>query len=212
VLIVGVVLVAALETTAAAVRSRQVRANRSIGPALAHELMAEILQAAYEEPEYGQEYHVVDDLLVELASPETITSPDFGPEFDETDGTRLTFDDVDDYHGWSASPPQTKNGTVREDYKEWTRIVKVQYVTPGDPRGISLTDAGVKCITVTVTDPQGEQTQLTALRSAHGIHEQVRTAQTTSVRWIGVELQTGAAPRPLLSGVMVLNEVATEVP
>ncbi len=43
---------------------------------------------------------------------------------------RRTFDDVDDYHGWFASPPQLRNGDPIDMYEGWSRGVSVSRVNP----------------------------------------------------------------------------------
>ena len=63
---------------------------------------------------------------------------------------RTGFDDVDDYDGWSSTPPQDRSGTVRSDLAGWTREVSVKWVKPADPTGVTASDEGVKRIIVTV--------------------------------------------------------------
>ena len=119
-------------------------------------------------------------------------APEFGPEPGEADGTRTYFDDVDDYDGWSASPPQAKDGTVLKDYDGWTRKVEVVYATPSDPGISPVTDLGLKRISVTVTDLPGQESVLAALRSNMGTYSQSPSVRTTRVNWIGLNLQIGA--------------------
>jgi prepilin-type N-terminal cleavage/methylation domain-containing protein len=128
-MIVGVLLVAAMKTVGATVRGRVAMADRHRGFLLAEELMAEILQNTYAEPE---------------------ETPAFGPEASETGGTRSAFDDVDDYHNWEASPPQDKDGTQRSDLAGWRRSTTVEYVNPDKLDQVIATDGGAKRITVTV--------------------------------------------------------------
>ena len=87
-LIVGVMLVAALNTLGAVFRSQRLNAARMTGPGLAHELMGEILSLPYEDPEDP--------------------GGSIGNDSSESGGDRADFDDVDDYLGWSASPPPTR--------------------------------------------------------------------------------------------------------
>lgn len=116
----------------------------------------------------------------------------FGREFGEWgDGTRSEFDDVDDYENWSASPPQTKDGTDLTGYEGWTRQVAVHYVSLAALDNPIFTDEGCKRITVTVTDDQGKETQFVSLRSANGAFDLTPEASDTVVTWVGVELQIG---------------------
>lgn len=67
------------------------------------------------------------------------------------ESARSTFDDVDDYNKWSATP-QSKAGVVRPGLNgAWIASVAVRFAPEADPNGASLTDTGIKHITVTVT-------------------------------------------------------------
>ncbi|MFV2065843.1 MAG: hypothetical protein ACC645_02615, partial [Pirellulales bacterium] len=79
-LLVGLVVVASMESVGAAFRTWRVVAQQSDAPFLAQQLMTEVLRAEYEEPDENP--------------------PVFGPETSETGGTRALFDDVDDYDNW----------------------------------------------------------------------------------------------------------------
>jgi MSHA pilin protein MshD len=127
VLIVGILFLAALQAAASARVADYLVANRNRGALLAQGLMDEITQKAYKNS----------------------TNPLFGPESGEA--SRSAFNDVDDYHGWSESPPQNPDGTSLPDYANWTRTVTVEWVPStnltGPPSG---SETGLKRITVTV--------------------------------------------------------------
>lgn len=130
--IVGAMSVAALNALGAATRSSITAGERGIATTLARDLLNEILQAAYHEPESGGV---------------------FGPEGEEAaTGDRSLFDDADDYHGWQASPPQTKQGIAIPDRADWQRRVTVEHVDPTNLESVLLSsnDQGVKRITVEV--------------------------------------------------------------
>jgi hypothetical protein len=149
--------------------------------------MTEILQGHYEEPN------------------DTVT---FGPEPSETGGTRAAFDDVDDYHNWSATPPQDPDGTAISDLAGWQRSVTVAYANPNNPKATVGDDRGLKLITVTVTSSAGEQSTLTALRSNVSGYDQSVAEETTFVSWVGVELQIGSdAGARVRTGVNLLNQL-----
>ncbi|HUT92708.1 MAG TPA: prepilin-type N-terminal cleavage/methylation domain-containing protein [Thermoguttaceae bacterium] len=178
VLLVGLVLIGALELLGASLRTRIRLARRSQGSALARDLMSEILQARYEEPD---------------------GSPTFGTEAGETvPGDRSVWDDVDDYDGWSSAP-ESKDGSALPNCTSWTRQVNVRYVNPSNPSGPGTTaamdDEGLKRVVVTVTDPQGNQTTRVALRSKYSSYELPPPAGTTVIQWVGVELQKGPDPK-----------------
>jgi len=182
--IVGVMLVAALNTLGASARARRIQATRSQGPALAGQLMAEILQMPYSDPD---------------------RSPRFGPEGSEHARPRSRYDDVDDYHNWSACPPQMKDRTVLTDLAGWRREVTVAYADPADPASGVGSDQGLKRITVTVTDPSGKQVCLVAIRSDVGAYDQP-AGPAASVGWVGVTLQIGSEPgAAVVAGTHCLN-------
>jgi MSHA pilin protein MshD len=128
--LVGTIMVVALEALTAATAGRTRNGNQAQGVLLAHSLLQEILDHPYLER---------DDTAV------------FGPETGETTaGTRASFDDVDDYHGWSASPPEGKDGTDLSLSSDWTRKVEVQWVMPNSVEVDSPNDDGLKQVVVTV--------------------------------------------------------------
>jgi prepilin-type N-terminal cleavage/methylation domain-containing protein len=130
-MIVGLMAVAALNSLGAATRSSMSIGNRAVALGLADELMAEILQTVYSDPN---------------------GTPAFGPEGAESSGPRSVFDDIDDFHLWSKSPPQYRNGTLMLDRNDWRHRVVVDYVQPGNPTlaTVGNTDQGVKRIRVFV--------------------------------------------------------------
>jgi type II secretory pathway pseudopilin PulG len=186
ILIVGTMLVMVINTLGSSVRGRRIRQTQSRAPALASQLMAEILQAHYADP---------------------TETPVFGKEPSEIGANRSSFDDVDDYHNWSATP-QEMDGTPLTNMSGWTRDVTVQYVSPTDLTSVSATDQGLKRIIVTVTDPFGHKCLQTAIRSDVGTADQAPSVETTFLTWAGVELQIGEDTGDrVISGTNVLNKV-----
>jgi len=169
-LIMAVMVVAALQTLGSSAVSRQTQLSQRRGPALARQLMSEILPNRYREP---------DD------------TPQFGRESGESSSSRANYDDVDDYHGWSASAPKAPDATELSGLSGWTRSVVVQYVDPDDLTTVVANDQKVKRITVTVTDPQGRRFVLSAIRSSFGAYDHPPSVDTTYVSWVGLELQIG---------------------
>lgn len=146
IVIVGIMLVAVMDTVGAAKMTCRRMGDGSRGTLLAQDLMSEILQQAYEDPDNGP--------------------GSFGLGSDEVgDGSRSLWEDVDDYHGWSASPPQQKDGTELKDLDGWGRRVAVQWVSPKDFALPSPSDTGVKQITVTVTHDGAVVVSLAAIRT-----------------------------------------------
>ena len=128
-MIVGLMAVAALNSLGAATRSSESIGNRAVAMGLADDLMSEILQSAYSDPNQ---------------------TPVFGRESGEPAGPRSAFDDVDDYHGWNQSPPQYRNGTTMPDRSQWRHRVEVARVVPGNPAQTAGSEQGAKRIHVTV--------------------------------------------------------------
>ncbi len=185
-MLVGVMLVAAMRSVGAVFRTRLVAFQQQQGDTLAHELMAEILQAYYESP--------------------SVASGSFGLEAGEVgDGSRAAWDDVDDYNGWSASPPQSKDGTALPDADGWTRQVVVDRVTRANPETTSVSDTGLKRIKVEATSPAGETFTVKALRSRWGALELKAPLDETYVTGLSGELQVGAAGNTVVGGTAVVN-------
>ena len=142
--IVGLTLVAALNTTGASRLAQRQMGDRARGKLLAQGLMPDILRQDYADPDG----HAV-----------------FGSEADESSASRADFDDVDDYNGWSASPPQYKDGTKLPELTGWKRSVAVTYVSPDNLDTTVGLDLGVKRITVEVTYNGAAVASLTAVRT-----------------------------------------------
>ena len=144
ILIVGVLMVAALSTVGATLRRQSDTADRVRAQQLASDLMQEILRQAYQDPS---------------------GTPVFGPEAGESTGTRLRFDDVDDYAGWTESPPADKSGAPYAGFSGWTRNVNVQWADPVTLAATAATNTGLKLITVTVVRQGRTLTTLIGYRS-----------------------------------------------
>ncbi len=146
VLIVSVMFVAVMSTVGAARMSQYKMSGRSRGTALAQDLMAEIIQQHYEDPEDG---------------PGAI-SMDSG----ESGASRADFDDVDDYDGWSASPPEQRDGTEMPDLPGWSRQVAVAWINTIDTTTGVGAETGAKRITVTVKHNGMQMAYLVAVRTS----------------------------------------------
>ena len=144
ILIVGGLVVAAMNTAGAAMMGHKKIGDRGRGTLLAQDLLGEILLQAYEEP---------------------VDTPTFGRESSESGGDRKDYDDVDDYDGWIASPPQLKDGTVLSDLADWKRSVSVVWVSATALSSVSGTETGVKRITVTVLRNGLTVAKLVAIRA-----------------------------------------------
>lgn len=146
VVIVGSILVVALNAVGGAVTGRRNVADHAIAQHLAVALMTEILQQSYADPDQ---------------------TPIFGIESGETSviGNRTAFDDVDDYHNWTETPPQRKSGEIYNDRTGWRRTVRVQYVSKTDLTALAGSDQGFKRITVIVSLNNEIKATVVAVRS-----------------------------------------------
>ncbi len=132
VLLVGLLMVAALRSLGASKRRELATAERLLGQQLAGALLNEILLQAYVEPD-------------------TTQTAVFGLEPGDTTGNRSLFDDVDDYLGWTETPPTDRNGTVIPGFTGWTQTVAVNWADPTTLQTTSSSNTGLKKITVTVS-------------------------------------------------------------
>jgi len=126
--IISVLLVASLRLFANLGRSRQHTLDRDNAAWLAVEMIQEIKQQDYNDP----------------------CAAAFGPELGESTLSRSDFDDIDDYDGWTASPPQDPRGTPLTQYPDLTRSVAVRFVTANDFNQTAATDEGFKEVTISL--------------------------------------------------------------
>ena len=129
VVIVAVVMLAAVRAAGAAARAQHKSTQRFKAQFLASGLIAQVMQAAYEEPRGG-----------------TVLGRDAG----ELATSKTNYNDVDDYHGWMESPPQDRTGAAMAAFNGWTRTVTVERVNPDNLVQTSASDTGAKRVTVTV--------------------------------------------------------------
>ena len=150
--IVSVMLLTALNMVGAAGTGLRSITDRATGNFLAEQLMAEILQQDYEDPEAAM--------------------GSFGTEgIEGVTRDRSYFDDVDDYDGWSSSPPESKDGSVISGYSGWRRRVDVTWVDPIDMGLVLQSDTGVKRAVITVTRDAIKVAELQAIRTETGYIE-----------------------------------------
>ena len=79
---------------------------------------------------------------------------------------RALWDDVDDYDGWSASPPEEKDGTAITWASDFTRAVSVDWVVRSDLSQTTSSETQVKRIEVTVSRGEREIVTLVAYRTS----------------------------------------------
>ncbi len=189
-LLVGLVMVASLKSVGAVTRTWQVTAEQNKGPRLAHQLLTEIMQAPYEDPEDP--------------------SGNLGLETGESGLTRADFDDVDDYKNWNANDAENKDGTLQTDWTGWKRQAKITYVNPDTLANAGATDTGLKRIEVKVFPPGESPLTLYALRSRWGAVEQAPGVDMTVVTWVDGDLQIGSGSAPQVSGTNLDNHASDQ--
>lgn len=183
--IVALVISAAMQTVATAVQLRSKTSVLRDGPALASTLLSEILAAAYIDPQDP--------------------APAIGPNSGESIVVRSDFDDVDDFHAWTASPPVAPDGTALANYAGWSRTVTVEFVDPADLT-TTPSDLGLKRIEVTVTSPSSDVTTLTALRSANGLSQRRLHADRTLVKQADVSITLDGSSSAQTSSAFLKNQ------
>ncbi len=128
IVIISVMYAAVLNTVAAARVTQSATTDQVRGHELAHELLAEIALLPYVDPQDASE---------------------FGPGSVERAAGRVQFDDVDDYHQYTESPPKFADGTAMSDLAGWGRAVTVERVSASNLAATNV-ETGAKLITVQV--------------------------------------------------------------
>ena len=143
-LFVGVVLAASLSAVGASWMTQARISDQARAQQVADALLTEILDRPYEDA--------------------TGAGP-IGVEGAESHADRTLLNDVDDYDGLSDSPPSAMDGSLLDGYTDWSRAVRIEYLEPADLNQTSVTDKGIKRITVTVRHLGGRVAEAQALRT-----------------------------------------------
>lgn len=188
-LLVGILLVGSMNTTGSLIRKHGIRAQDDVKLALAHDLLSEIQQAAFEDPEGGT---------------------GFGVDWGEVSSQRSTFDDIDDYDNWSENPIQDRSGEPLAGYSAYRRSAVVETVRLDNPTVVSASSTDLKRVTVSVTGPDGVTQTMVALRSRFSPLDVEPGILSSYIRSIHVRLELDDASHPVDSGTAILNQLATE--
>ena len=144
-IIVGGVLVASLNVIGATAATRKRMSDHDRATLLARDLMSEIMMLPYADPDTG-------------------AGAMLGPEPGEVTGTRTQFDDVDDYHGWQASPVQHADGTPITGFSAWSRSVTCRRLNPTTLDIVAI-NSGVIEVKITVRRSDTTLATVVALRT-----------------------------------------------
>ena len=187
-LLVGVVLVTALNAVSGSIKTWEATDDDLERHALAHDLISEVIAKSYTDP---------DD-------PNTMV---FGTDSGESGSDRTEFDDLDDFDDWTESPLEDPNGITVPGTTGWSRVVNVQKLNKANPTLAipdGSADEGVRRITVTVIDADGDSTTLRAIRTVDGSMQQALGSDTTVVAEINVQITVGGQA-PTTHGTNILN-------
>lgn len=179
-LIVGSLVVAALQSVGNMSRTWVTTNQLLDGQALAQDLMREILSQGYTDPTDA-------------------AAATWGRETGES--SRAVFDDIDDYDNWTESPVKDAAGNALTSYTGWSRTVDVKKISTWDysARSDTSNDTGLRSVTVTVTAPSGKKTTLALYRAADAGTGQRLSSSTDTVSWIGCTLKLGDNPPSTMS-------------
>ena len=126
--------------------------NINIATSLARDLMDEIIGKGFNDPDGGS-----------IWGPEALQG--------ENANDRATFDDADDYDGWSKNPPEDVSGTDYDgagstpNYSRFTRAITVENVLENDFNTTSSDITDPKRIIVTVSWQEAGGSPQVELRS-----------------------------------------------
>ena len=81
---------------------------------------------------------------------------------------RSTWDDCDDYHGWSTTTINDLDGVPLATATGWSCAVSVNYCSPTNPNVLSLSSTTLKRVNVTLTSPSSHSFSYSSLRCAAG--------------------------------------------
>jgi prepilin-type N-terminal cleavage/methylation domain-containing protein len=144
VLVVGVGLVATMRVLPLLLKVSEASRQGLMTQSLAADLMTEISLLPFEDPG---------------------GSPVFGPEPGESGTNRNLFNDIDDYNGWTESPPKTKTGGSIAGSAGYTRSVVVQSVSMANfDTVVTAGSSDAKRIAVTVSKAGQAPVTLVAVR------------------------------------------------
>ena len=105
---------------------------------------------------YGMHTSTAEFLIEEIrvmTMPLEVTDPNsgtgvYGPEVDESSVT--DYDDLDDFDGVTFNPPVDVNGNVLSDFSEYSQVVTVENLDPGDFTNV-VVDHGSSIVRVSVS-------------------------------------------------------------
>ena len=129
--IVGVVLVGSVELVGKSSRIRLERVQRDIAATVANDLIAEIRVRGFGATSGPFLQVRTEATRGQGAGVNAITNgPASGAAPSESTGARDAFDEIDDYHGYRASPPVERDGSTIDGADGLTALVAVAWYDP----------------------------------------------------------------------------------
>lgn len=135
--VLSLVLVGVMQGVGLSAKFQYRTADELRGTVLAMELADRVAAYDYEDP-----------------SPDS-PAPPIGRDSGESDAA--TYDDIDDWDGYTESPPTYADGSEMAFLAGWTRAVSVRWVSSSAPDTDAVADDGAKLITVVVTGAGGRE-------------------------------------------------------
>lgn len=186
--LVSVLMLASLMSVGTASITYRSSASQADGADVAGELLAEVLAMAYADPQ----------------APTNAPGLDTG---ESTSSSRITLDDVDDYHSFSESSLKTRSGAAIPNYSGWSRSVTVERVSDTNPNVVlsgGAPDSGLKRIRVIAIGPSGTSFTAYALRANAGGLQQPSPSTSSIVTAVDARLQLSGATS-VTTGSAVVN-------
>ncbi len=144
--VVSLLLAAALNTTGVASATRALANDRRLAEELCQSMMSEILAHPFVDPDDGKD--------------------DLAPTFAESAfASRLAFDDIGDYHAWSASPPVNRDASAIAGTAGLTRTVHISRYINASRTDLFQHAGQVKVVRVRVLRNSRVIYELSALRA-----------------------------------------------
>ena len=143
ILVLGIALMAVVQTMSFAFRKQSDGLWQSRTVALAEAYLEEMSAKRYDE--------ATSPGGIPACAPAATPCSTVGPDAGET---RVTYDDVDDYHGLDESPPLDATGTARSGYDGFRVQITVAYLDAAQVTALGLDDpSDAKRVEIRVTPP-----------------------------------------------------------
>lgn len=166
--LVSITLVTSLNTLAFVLQATNRNAQAQRATLIAQFLLAEITSRPFEDPANA--------------------STALGIESDESG--RSTWDDCDDYQGWSTNSIGTLDGVPLEYAAGWSCSCSVGYCMPANPNMLSTSQTTLKRVDLQLVSPAARTFSFSSLRSANGALLEAQSTGTSVLANVEVSLSS----------------------